>query len=302
MPAGPSELVIGIPIFVVVVLALLASVYLTTKWGVRGLLWGWLGGLFVLPLLALLAWGLIRPPQPIANSVPAPPEDHPLEVLWEQLTLPQIDLSGKPATGAPDVKTLDATQAPEAQAPEPQITEPQAAQAVRPDWVDLPPKRVGHVYREVIRSGPYATLEECHLALEQELRRVVGHRLAQLTPLQYHQTPPLEQLGLGVGWGLRELARPPWVETIDSSVGAMQQVHLLLEFNTAADQQLVEGVRNYQRTARITGLASQAGWVVGALALLYGLLQADTATRGGYTWRLFLGVPAAIIGLVMLWR
>jgi hypothetical protein len=42
--------------------------------------------------------------------------------------------------------------------------------------------------------------------------------------------------------------------------------------------------------------------VVGGLALAYGLLKVDTWTRGYYSKRLFVGVPAAIIGVVwLLW-
>ena len=40
-----------------------------------------------------------------------------------------------------------------------------------------------------------------------------------------------------------------------------------------------------------------AGGVLGLLGLCYGLLKVDTWTKGYYTKRLFLGVPAAIIGL-----
>jgi hypothetical protein len=43
-----------------------------------------------------------------------------------------------------------------------------------------------------------------------------------------------------------------------------------------------------------------AGSILGLLGLIYGLLKVDTWTRGYYTKRLFLGVPAAIIGLLAL--
>ena len=39
---------------------------------------------------------------------------------------------------------------------------------------------------------------------------------------------------------------------------------------------------------------------VGLLGMVYGMLKVDTWTKGYYTKRLFLGVPAAIIGLVTL--
>ena len=43
-----------------------------------------------------------------------------------------------------------------------------------------------------------------------------------------------------------------------------------------------------------------AGSVLGLIGLVFGLLKVDTWTKGYYTKRLFLGVPAAIIGLLAL--
>jgi len=40
-----------------------------------------------------------------------------------------------------------------------------------------------------------------------------------------------------------------------------------------------------------------SGGVLGLLGLVFGLLKVDTWTRGYYSKPLFLGVPAAIIGL-----
>ena len=44
-----------------------------------------------------------------------------------------------------------------------------------------------------------------------------------------------------------------------------------------------------------------AGSILGFIGLVFGLLKIDTWTKGYYTKRLFIGVPAAIIaGLLLL--
>ena len=43
-----------------------------------------------------------------------------------------------------------------------------------------------------------------------------------------------------------------------------------------------------------------AGSILGLLTLVFALLKIDTWTKGYYTKRLFLGVPAAIIGGLLL--
>ena len=46
----------------------------------------------------------------------------------------------------------------------PETDEPARA---KPDWVKSPPKRVGDSYRRVIKSDPFATVEECHKQLDE---------------------------------------------------------------------------------------------------------------------------------------
>ena len=74
----------------------------------------------------------------------------------------------------------------------------------------------------------------------------------------------------------------------------------LLEFNQAQDAMLLERVHSVARRdgLRRTGLA--AGSVLSILALAVVLLKVDTATKGYYSKRLFIGVPAAIIGMFFL--
>ncbi len=168
----------------------------------------------------------------------------------------------------------------------------------RPDWFDNPPKRVGNVYRVVVSAGPYRDAQECHRALEPKLEKVVKNRIQQVAGA--HHTPTLRRLGLRTDYIFSDICRQEWTEQTEASFGEMTQVHVLMEFDAAVDKHLRDAYRSYLREYRIEGVGSIAGLALGGLALLFGLLKLDTYTRGYYTKRLFFGVPAAIIVLVML--
>ena len=57
---------------------------------------------------------------------------------------------------------------------------------------------------------------------------------------------------------------------------------------------------DFERESRLTAIGLLSGSVLGMIGLVFGLLKVDTATKGYYSKRLFLGVPAAIIGLFAL--
>lgn len=226
------------------------------------------------------------------------------EEMWEHLNRSRISLEGertqaeKSATASAEVTDVsDATDVETTNEIKLSKSD-KKAQQTRPDWVDITPKRVGNVYRQVISSSPYSTDTECHASLEPELREVVRRRIAHLTDGRYR--PTIESLGFDLGFVLKEICRQEWVETVDSSVGEMKRVHVLMEFDASIDKQLRGAYRDYQRKFRIAEVGSIAGLALGGLVLLYGLLKFDTWTRGYYSKRLFFGVPAVIIVIVLL--
>ena len=79
-----------------------------------------------------------------------------------------------------------------------------------------------------------------------------------------------------------------------------------MEFSASDDALLLdrwetymEGFEERRRTDRLAGVALASSMVVAVLGLAYGLLRIDTWTRGYYTKRLLLGVPAAILVVVV---
>jgi hypothetical protein len=179
-----------------------------------------------------------------------------------------------------------------------------AASGERPNWVVHPPKRVGNTYRRVVASGPYRTVDECHQALQEKLRQAVCQRLAAAAtddPAYLDFIPAsCEDLGIGIDYIYREICRDEYVESLEASFGPMVQVHLLLEFDPPIEKHLGDVWKQYQVRQRLGIVAFLAAAGLLLLGLVYGLLKLDTWTRGYYSKRLLLGVPAVIISLVML--
>ena len=203
------------------------------------------------------------------------------EQLWDRLTESRINL---------DDEQEDAS---------PAESEPKG----RPDWVDEPPKRVGDVHRAVVASDPFTTVDECFEQLEHLFPVEVERRLAKLVPRDQHshvESASLEASGITLDYIMREICREQFTETTEHDFGAMKKVYVLMEFTPAIESHLLDSWQIYLRRYRLTAVAQIAGCVLATLAVLYGLLQIDTWTRGYYTRWLRWGVPAAILALVAM--
>jgi len=185
--------------------------------------------------------------------------------------------------------------------------------APRPDWIDDPPKRVGNVWRQIIVAGDFATREECDREADRLLLEATANHLAELTGVpQYNENPlhvtlapdawvvRLRQMGLGLDYVRREIAKDEFEETVELSVGPMKRLYTLVEFSPSVDAELRQRWQRYLQEQRLAVVGVGAGSVLGLIGLAYGLLKVDTWTKGYYTKRLFLGVPAAIIGIILL--
>ena len=255
-------------------------------------------GLLLLPLLWMVSYSSV----PVVQTVSHPGAAHAssestvekelsLDAEWERLTRSRIVLDDASSTELENEATKAADSAAD--------PSPQVAEVSRPDWIDNPPKMVGNVYRKVVASGPYRTVEECHQALEGQLQEVVRERILQLEPGSSAES--VENFGVGLDYILHDICRNgEWVETVEASFGEMKQVFLQMQFDPAVDKQLRQAYRTQVRQQRVTHVAGTAGAVLGLVLLVFGLLKADTWTRGYYSKQLFFGVPAAIIGLIVL--
>ncbi|MCH7753126.1 MAG: hypothetical protein IH898_13360 [Planctomycetes bacterium] len=198
------------------------------------------------------------------------------EQLWDRLTESRINLDEEQEIEPP--------------------TQPKPKE--RPDWVDNRPKRVGDVYRAVVASDPFSTVDECFEQLEHRFPGEVQKRLTKLVPSDQRSltgSDTLGPMGITLDYIMREICREQFTEIVESSVGEMKRVHVLMEFTPAVESHLKKSWQTYQQQFRLVTVSKIAGMVLATLAFLYGLLQIDTWTRGYYTRRLLWGVPAAIL-------
>jgi len=174
----------------------------------------------------------------------------------------------------------------------------------KPAWVVNPPQRSGQTKQRVLSSGPYRTSNECYENIGRDLQVAVRQRLQQLVRNKHGD------FGTKISSSeyyfrtdtIFEKFCPEngeFIETIESpSVGEMKVLHVLLEFSPEEDAYLLDFWQRSERRSRIFGVVAFTGFLLSSIALGWGLLWLDTWTRGYYTKRLLVGVPAAIIASV----
>jgi hypothetical protein len=91
-----------------------------------------------------------------------------------------------------------------------------------------------------------------------------------------------------------------YVETSTRSFGPMKRLHTQIEFTPEIDHELMRRWDAQVREDRFAYVGLGAGSVLGLLGMVWGLLKLDTATKGYYSKWLFIGVPAAIMGAMVL--
>ncbi len=173
-----------------------------------------------------------------------------------------------------------------------------------PDWVSEPPKSVENVYRRVVESGWQQDRPTCERWVRVELDNAVFAYLHELAVEENRgpiYVPPLERLGISPRFIRENLVSNQYFETRDfPHAKGMQNLHVQLEFDRAATDELLRRWRDYERRERVGMVAGVMGGVLASLAGVLGLIKLDTYTKGYYTKRLFIGVPAAIIGVLVL--
>lgn len=213
-----------------------------------------------------------QPVQPFADYRPA-----------ALRSLPQAPAIGLLPLDAPD---------PEA-ALDPQAAEDQPlSDPDRPAWVDAPGGFENGVYRTIAVSDPYTTKQEADVALNYQMMEVTRRYLEKL------DVPLPDQLPLDTAYIRLKICKDEFTEVLDTSVGPMRRVHVLMEFDAAVAEDLKRRLHGLLVHQRITQAGAAAVWVLALLGTVFGYLKLDTATKGSYTRRLQLGAAGAILALV----
>lgn len=272
-------------------------------------------------------WGMLAEPEiPLEDSA-AEPEGH---AEGEEVPATDSPETGSPATEAPATEAT-ATEAPptetteeaeaasesssdgetplEAMAAKPGVDEQAIADALDPKpapaaaspaWIHVPIERVGNVVRRVVSEGPHATADVAYKRVQPKIIEAVHDHLREIVAEQTGSevvVPQLNQLGITPRWIRENIVAEEYYASTDTSVASdMQTVFVRLEFTPRATDALVEAWQIGARQGRVNQVALAASGLLAAMGGIWGLIKIDTATKGYYTKRLFIGVPLAIIG------
>jgi hypothetical protein len=153
----------------------------------------------------------------------------------------------------------------------------------------------GDAYIMNVKTDPYTTIQECEARIPEALQSAVDQYVGKSPALREngHVQLSLEQLRQLVVADCSEL----WQS--QSLLEPMHRVHLLLKF----DQKAREFIKNAQHDRLFVDRASVAGtgfiglWLI--LAVCWGYLKLDLATKGAYRTR--LRVTATLATLTIAW-
>ncbi len=190
---------------------------------------------------------------------------------------------------------------------------------LKPDWVTSPPERVGSSFNRVIRSDPFATVEECHRHLDQLmvvatavfLRDFLGteeytpyfDNIDRLSSRYRRSKPRLERIGVTSGFIRRAICKKEFVETDVHDFGEMKTVYVLMEFDADAQADLRRRWNDSKLEDRLVVVGVGSSAVLLLLSTVFGLFKLDTATKGYYTKRLIFGallVTMAVGSIVLV--
>jgi hypothetical protein len=153
--------------------------------------------------------------------------------------------------------------------------------------------------RDIVVTDEYATVDECYEATDAALIAKTNDRINTITNDNWG-FGSAHDLGVTIDYIRREIGKDVYIETVERSFGPMKKMYTLIEFSPTVDRELKARWDHHRRHERLAMVGKGAGSVLSLLALVWGLLKVDTITKGYYTKRLFLGVPAAIIGVFLL--
>ncbi|MBI3840033.1 MAG: hypothetical protein HY288_19090 [Planctomycetia bacterium] len=165
--------------------------------------------------------------------------------------------------------------------------------AERPAWVDAPGKLIDSVYRVSINSGPFVTVPECQRSLDVRMKHTADQYIDD-----YLGEGASAVVDIPLVYLRNHVYKAAFNEVIQSeSVGAMQQIHALLEFDDDARADFHRRWHSAIVGRRLWHVAASTGLILALLATLYGYLRLDLRTGGTHKGQLQLA--AALVALIV---
>jgi hypothetical protein len=157
----------------------------------------------------------------------------------------------------------------------------------RPEWVEAAPVKDGALDRIAVTSGPHYSLGEARRQLEEAVKTAadeyVNHHLGAPKAAQYirFEVTPTKT----------------YEERPHFSFGPMYQSHALLQFDESFRRQVEQDWKEAVTLSRLVKTGLSGGAIFILLAVVFGYLKADNATRGFYTRRLRFGAATMILAV-----
>lgn len=239
------------------------------------------------------------PPAAEAAAVPIAVPVTTTEAIPAPATTPAVPQPAAPVPASP-------VPSPPAGIPESQKTEatlvaqltPEAAVALpatkRPAWVETPGRLEGAVYRTSVKSGLYVDVPECQRALDLAIRKEANHYVDD-----YLGAGAAGTIDLPLGYLRKHLVKQEFGEVVQSeSVGPMQQIHALLEFDDEARADFHSRWRDAVVTNRLWYAGSATALVLAMLGTFYSYLTLDLRMGGAHKGQLRLA--ATLVAMIVV--
>ena len=188
-------------------------------------------------------------PRLVSSTAPVTHESGHSRVAAEKVAVEKEETTGAPATGTPK----------------------------RPDWVESKPRSMEGGYQFAVSAGPYESEVECQRELPAKFQEAFDDYV-ELMKLQFGvQTAERFELPAE----LRNAAQHDFYrETLHSSVGPMQQLHVQLIFDDRAADWVKQRLRDTAINHRLWCLGGGLAGVLGLLAMMLGYLKIPRQSRG----------------------
>lgn len=180
-----------------------------------------------------------------------------------------------------------------------------------PAWVETPPaveEVQGAVYIDTYAVGPYSTPAECVDPQREQLVQAIRKFLDDSQPAGSEEMiyapdallGPDAPLGMSTYELYQRFVKDRYLTESDSSILPMYTLHTLVVIDERGGEELIERTIAKAHSEQLEKVGVLSCGVLGLLALAFGLLKLDESTKGYYTGRLLIGVPAAIMGVLGL--
>lgn len=169
-----------------------------------------------------------------------------------------------------------------------------ASKKTRPAWVDGPDEGVvDGEYQMVVMAGPYDNKARC----DEEMRKLLPQAVRKFAARQLRiSEQEAAQIDLPLDYIRTQVVKEQYVEPRNTELGPWTQVNALLRFDSPVKARIDQEWNQIRVSQRLWTTGEGLAGLLWLLAVAYGYLKIDLATKGNYRGRLRLGATALVAG------